>query len=68
MSLVKDTFTLSHNSQIDKVEIFNALGQRLYQYPAQTYYDVQFLESDLYFVKVLTKQNETLAVLKLIKR
>lgn len=65
---VSETFSLSQSNQIDKVEIFNALGQRLYQYPAQTSYDVQFLEPDLYFVKILTKQNETLAVLKLIKR
>lgn len=65
---VKETFSLSNHDEILKVEIYNSLGQQVKIYSTQSTYDVRLLPTDMYFVKVINKQNEVPAILKLIKR
>jgi len=64
---IQTSFSISQDERIEKIEIYNSLGKKLKSYSWQTSYDVQFLPSDIYFVKIWTKQNELLEVLKLIK-
>ena len=65
---VQETFSLSQNDDIRQVEIYNSLGQKVKIYFTQSTYNFQPFPPDLYFVKILTEQNEILTVLKLIKR
>lgn len=64
---VNETFSLHNNDKIRRVEIYNSLGQKVKTYSAQLTYNIQFLPTDIYFVKIFNKKNEVLAVLKMAK-
>ena len=64
---IQETFSITQNDDIRKIEIYNSLGQKIKTYAAQATYDIRFFSTDLYFVKVFNDQNEIITVLKLIK-
>ena len=64
---IQETFSITQNDDIRKVEIYNSLGQKVKTYSTQAIYDFRFASSDIYFVKVFNEQNEIITVLKLIK-
>ncbi|MFK7775480.1 MAG: T9SS type A sorting domain-containing protein [Saprospiraceae bacterium] len=64
---IQESFSITQNEDIHKLEIYNSLGQIIKTYPFQSTYDFRLFPADLYFITVFDKQNEILTVLKLIK-
>lgn len=64
---IQETFSITQNNEIHKLEIYNSLGQKIKTYAPQSIYDFRFFPSDFYFVKFFDKQNRLITVLKLIK-
>ncbi len=64
---IQETFSITQNDGIHKIEIYNSLGQKVKTYAPQSIYDFQPFPPDFYFIKVFDKQNKIMTVLKLIK-
>ena len=64
---IQETFSITQNDDIQRIEIYNSLGQKVKTYFPQSIYNFRFFPTDLYFVKFFNVQNEVMTVLKLIK-
>lgn len=61
------SFKLSSDLDFKEIEIYTSKGELVQKLGKQTIYDIQYLPTNLYFINVLSEQNEVLAILKLNK-
>ncbi|WP_121667943.1 T9SS type A sorting domain-containing protein [Mesonia aquimarina] len=61
----ENTFQLQTQAEVQKVELFSLQGKKLAQFSSQENYDISFLQTGIYFVKVsTTKESQTLRLIK----
>ncbi|WP_121667941.1 T9SS type A sorting domain-containing protein [Mesonia aquimarina] len=61
----ENTFQLQTQAEVQKVELFSLQGKKLAQFSSQENYDISFLETGIYFLKVsTTRGSQTLRLLK----
>ena len=64
---VSNSFSLEENMEYETLEIYTAQGQRIETFERLPQYNIDHFPTNIYFVRVYSKQKELLTVLKLTK-